>query len=168
MHAVQAKESDDVTVIAIDPGPTESALLVYNGASIGYRGIFPNDSVVTEIVERAGPRDHLAIEMVESFGMAVGRDVFETVFWIGRFCEAFNGDFTRISRKDVKMHLCQSMRANDANIRAALLDKFPAAGGGKTPQVGTKKCKGPLFGIKSHLWSALAVAVTWWDTRKDI
>lgn len=156
-----------MNVIAIDPGPTHSAVLFYDGIKTSRRQIIDNDRMIFTLTEDAMPESHLAIEMVESFGMAVGREVFETVFWIGRFCEAYNGDFTRIGRKAVKMHLCQSMRAKDANIRRALLDRFPATGGGKTPQVGTKSQPGPLFGITSHLWSALAVAVTWWDTRRD-
>ena len=53
-------------------------------------------------------------------------------------------------RKDIKIHLCGTMKAKDANIRQALIDKH-----GK---VGTAKNKGPLYGISSHLWSALAVA----------
>jgi len=63
------------------------------------------------------------------------------------------------------MHLCKNNRAKDANIRQALLDRFPATGGGKAPQIGTKKQPGPLYGVTSHLWSALAVAVTWADTQ---
>jgi len=43
------------------------------------------------------------------------------------------------------------MRAKDANIRQALLDLIG-------PQ-GTKKTPGPTYGIKSHTWAALAVAV---------
>jgi hypothetical protein len=42
------------------------------------------------------------------------------------------------------------MRAKDANIRQALIDKLGA--------VGTKKAPGPLYGISGHLWAALAVA----------
>jgi hypothetical protein len=43
------------------------------------------------------------------------------------------------------------MRAKDANIRQALIDKIG-------PQ-GTKAQPGPTYGIKSHSWAALAVAV---------
>ena len=99
------------------------------------------------------------IEMVASYGMPVGREVFETVRWIGRFHEAFGGA-EYVYRKDVKIHLCQSMRAKDANVRQAILDLFPPAGGGKVPQVGTKLQPGPLYGVRKDIWSALAVALT--------
>jgi hypothetical protein len=62
-----------------------------------------------------------------------------------------------VYRKDVKLYLCGSLRATDANIRAALLDRF---GPGREIAVGTKRAPGPLYGIKGDEWSALAVALT--------
>jgi hypothetical protein len=32
--------------------------------------------------------------------------------------------------------------------------------GGKAKAIGTKAAKGPLFGLKQDMWSALAVALT--------
>jgi hypothetical protein len=104
------------------------------------------------------------IEKIESFGMAVGAEVFETVFWSGRFAQALGGDFHRIGRKDVKMHLCHSMRATDANIRCALIDKF----GGKDAAIGRKANPGPLYGISKDCWSALAVGITWLETMATV
>jgi hypothetical protein len=57
-----------------------------------------------------------------------------------------------VYRKDVKLLLCGSPRAKDANIRQALLDLLG-------PQ-GTKAKPGPTYGVKSHAWAALGVAVT--------
>jgi hypothetical protein len=48
----------------------------------------------------------------------------------------------------------------DKHVRQAILDRFPGTGGGKTPQIGTKKQPGPLYGVKGHMWAALAVALT--------
>lgn len=148
--------------IAIDPGPNVSAWLVWQKDRPARFGIENNETVLRRIDEFEMP---LAIEMVASYGMPVGKDVFETVVWIGRFIQRCKFDHRQIYRKDVKMHLCQSMRAKDGNIRQALLDRFPPSGGGKTPQVGTKAQPGPLYGIKSHLWAALAVAVYHWDVN---
>lgn len=154
-----------MNVLAIDPGNEQSAIVAYDGKTVEPMGIMPNEDI---LIWMGAVRltDVLAIEMIESFGMAVGKEVFETVFWTGRFCEAFPGRFERVYRKEVKLHLCQSLRAKDGNIRQALIDRFPATGGGKTPQIGTKSDPGPLYGMKSHMWSALAVAVTWWDTKR--
>ncbi|MBQ1764316.1 MAG: hypothetical protein IIZ92_15615 [Aquincola sp.] len=98
--------------------------------------------------------DTLAIEMIASYGMPVGREVFETCVWIGRFVQAWHSpDKVRlVYRRDVKLHLCGSPRAKDPNIRQALIDKLGPAG--------TKKDPGPTYGVKSHAWAALGVAVT--------
>ena len=110
-----------------------------------------------------GP-DTLAVEMVESFGMAVGKEVFETVFWVGRFCQAWEpNDWHRVYRKEVKIHLCRSHRAKDGNIRQALIDRF-SDGRGKDVAIGKKANPGPLFGVSADSWSALAVAVTYAET----
>ena len=102
----------------------------------------------------------VAIEMIASYGMPVGKEVFETCVWIGRFAEAWEqsgGKVRFIYRRDVKLHHCHNARANDANIRAALIDRY---GPGKDKAIGTKKSPGPLYGIKADVWSALAVALT--------
>jgi hypothetical protein len=100
--------------------------------------------------------------MIASYGMPVGREVFETCVWIGRFMEQWGAPdrVNLVYRKDVKMHLCGSPRAKDANIRQALIDLFEPTGGGKTPQIGTKAKPGPLYGVSTHAWPALGVAVT--------
>lgn len=148
------------SILAIDPGPTESAWCLYeNGKPFDWNKT-PNEELIVKLGHNVRPAEILVIEKVESFGMAVGAEVFETVFWSGRFAQKWGPNFNRLGRKDVKLHLCGSMRAKDANIRQALIDRFggPAA-------IGKKKSPGPLFGISGDVWSALAVAVTWAETR---
>ena len=151
-------------VICIDPGTTHSGIVTFDGEIVHMANSkMPNEELV-DILEGLpkNQESRMAIEMFASYGMAVGESTFETVLWIGRFIQAF-GDYrsTKIYRKDVKMHLCGTMRAKDANIRRRILDIFPATGGGKTPQVGTIKQQGPLFGVSSHAISALAVGLTY-------
>lgn len=150
-------------VLALDPGPTKTAWLVWDDKAkqIAGKGIEPNEVVLGHFmgIEFDDFPDHevMAIEMIESMGMAVGKEVFETVFWIGRFCQISIAEFNRVTRRAVKLHLCGQSRAKDANIRCALLDKIGP--------VGTKKNPGPCFGVSSHLWSALAVAVVFCETE---
>lgn len=164
-------------ILAIDPGTTKSAYVVLdknNFALLDY-GIVSNQEMLTVIsrVARTLVAWHCVVEMVESYGMAVGKTVFETVYWTGRFCERWDmawGGSTRIYRRDVKKHLCNSMRAKDANVRQALIDMYPATGGGKIPQIGTKKNPGPLYGVSADVWAALGVGVTYaakLDTRTN-
>jgi hypothetical protein len=155
-------EATNVTLYAIDPGTKESAVIVIRSDRIS-GVIWPNDKVLEEVSRyHAEPDAHLVIEEIQNYGMAVGREVFQTVFWSGRFTEGWrsrNGEaWSLLGRRDVKLHLCGSARAKDANIRQALIDRY----GGKAA---TKK-GGPLYGIRSHLWSALALAVTYQDTAK--
>lgn len=142
-------------ILAIDPGTRQSAFVVWDGDIIHESNILPNDAMLEYLDNYEYQFPHMAIEMVESFGMSVGKEVFETVWWIGRFCQKWHGTFHRVYRKEVKMHLCQSMRAKDPNIRQALIDRLGAPG--------TKKQPGKTYGIKADMWSALALAVTWWD-----
>jgi len=95
--------------------------------------------------------------------MAVGAEVFETVFWSGRFAQAWSRRFERMPRREIKQHLCHSARATDANIRQALIDRF----GGTEKAIGKKKTPGPLYLLKGHLWAAFAVAITWWDLHAN-
>lgn len=142
-------------VLGIDPGPENSALVVFDGERVSECWYTENEVLLSEL-KRAACVFPLAIEKIASFGMPVGAEVFETVYWSGRFAQAYGVEHVeRITRIDVKMHLCHNTRAKDGNIRQALIDRF-----GKC---GTKKKPGPLYGISGDLWSALAVAVTQHD-----
>ncbi|MEN7526999.1 hypothetical protein [Cupriavidus sp. DL-D2] len=143
-------------ILAIDPGTTESGWCVLaEGAAIA-SGVLPNAALLSYVTGVSLTRTDttLAIEMIASYGMAVGREVFETVWWIGRFTQAWHSPeaVMRVYRQDVKLHLCKTPRAKDANVRQALIDLIG-------PQ-GTKKQPGPTYGVKSHAWAALGVAVT--------
>lgn len=155
-------------MLAIDPGTTQSAWCLFDGEKIVDCGIEPNLSVL-ELCHSVPVQD-VAIEMVASYGMPVGREVFETVLWVGRFFQVLSArglDPKLVYRQQVKLHLCNSARAKDANIRQAILDRFPATGGGKTPQVGTKSQPGPLYGVKADVWAALGVAMWYFSPDND-
>jgi hypothetical protein len=102
----------------------------------------------------------IVIESIESYGMPVGREVFDTVHWSGRFTEAAHPTpVVQVPRREVKLALCHDTRAKDANVRQALLDRF----GGKVAAVGNKANPGPLYGISKDVWQALAVGVAYLD-----
>lgn len=151
-----------MTVLAIDPGNERSAFVEFDGTTILDRGIGDNDAVLKIITarRRVARVTHLAVEMIASYGMAVGREVFDTCVWIGRYIQAWDGPHTLVYRRDVKLHLCGQARAKDANIRAALIDRF---GPGKERAIGKVKTPGPLYGVVADQWAALAVAVTYTD-----
>ncbi|HEY1179868.1 MAG TPA: hypothetical protein VGF17_27245, partial [Phytomonospora sp.] len=107
-------------ILAIDPGNTESgyALIDADTRRPIEIGKVPNDEIVDILIDllagnEAGDFEpaisRLAIEMVASYGMSVGKDVFETCVWIGRYQQtadiyATNLPCDLVYRKDVKLH----------------------------------------------------------------
>lgn len=154
-------------ILAIDPGPTESAYVLYDGKLNAFAKV-GNLTLLNDLLRNPDGFDNVVIEKIASYGMSVGAEVFETVYWTGRFAEAFEANrfnsrsrAERLERLKVKMHLCHDSRAKDANIRQAIIDRF----GGKEKAIGCKKSPGPLYGVSGDAWAALGLAITWWETR---
>ena len=143
-------------LLAIDPGNVQSAYCYYDTKQqkpIQFTTL-TNGSFIETFCEQ------VVIEKIASYGMAVGESIFETCVWTGRLIEKFEHiqiPVDRITRKDVKMHLCGSMRAKDSNIIQVLKDRFG--------EKGTKKKPGLLYGIKADEWQSLALAVTYAETK---
>ncbi len=156
------------TILAIDPGTTQSAWILYGEGHILGFGKLLNKAMLLVVEECQATR--MAIEMPACYGMTVGKSVFETCRWVGIFQHAFGLSKTHIVYRKAQnkeegiegvcMHLCHNNRAKDGNVRQAILDRYPETGGGKTPQIGTKAQPGPLYGVSGDVWSALAVAIT--------
>ncbi len=164
-------------ILAIDPGTTHSGYVWYRTGllqAVARHEIIPNASIppmIRQFCVHNGEQDTepvlhgrstVVIEEFRSYGAAVGIECLNTVRWSGRFEESAIREGCRrvvfIPRLDVKFALCKQGRATDANVRQALIDMF---GPGKTKAIGLKKTPGPLYGIKSHEWAALALAVTY-------
>lgn len=153
-------------ILAIDPGNIESAyvLMDENLKPIEFAKV-DNTELLQYIYDDCFENiKYVVIEMIASYGMAVGKEVFDTCVWIGRFAEllrvrtlAKDADF--IYRKDEKMNLCGSMKAKDSNIIQALKDRF----GDK----GTKKNPGWFYGFSKDVWQAYAVGVTYHDMHLE-
>lgn len=158
-------------LLAIDPGPEESALLIYDTTLIHNTTGKLAEGVPVEWEKcRNGTAlshierwrsDALAVEMVASYGMPVGAEVFETCVMAGRFIERWLVDCAHdapayVYRREVKLHICNSAKAKDANVRQALIDRY----GGKEKAIGKKATPGPLYGISGDCWAALGVAIT--------
>lgn len=156
------------TIIGIDPGPKESGWVIWNGSFSSQYGKSENNWLVREIEREAilGAKSsfptqisELIIEKVMSYGMPVSESIFETVYWTGRFAQAWGDDPVRVPRLDVKMHLCHDSRAKDSNIRQALIDRFE-------PDLPPRcRPRSVLKGITKDCWAALALAVYWYDTN---
>lgn len=141
-----------MVVLAVDPGTHESGVVRYGEGRVLFSGVLPNADLLK--ILRDDNSDVLAIEKIVSYGSAVGQETFDTCVWIGRFMEAWGqpDDVLLIPRRAVKRHVCGPGKWGDPDVRKALLEKVG-------PQ-GKKSDPGPTYGVKSHAWSALGVAVT--------
>jgi hypothetical protein len=143
-------------ILAIDPGPTESAYLALKDDGLPYFFSKVDNNELAFFLENASDYGDLVIEEIQSFGMAVGKEVFTTARWTGVFegsAKRRGKSVSLVGRQEVKLFWCQSPRAKDANVRRALLDHYGPPG--------TKKSPGITYGIKKDVWSALAIAGYW-------
>lgn len=155
-------------IVAIDPGNEYSAYVLIGPDLRPIAGAkMANELMWVDLLDHLQELDpyekvSFAIEMIASYGMPVGAEVFDTCVWIGVLKERLRHyPITLIYRKDEKMAICHSMKANDATIKQALIDRF--APGEKNYGKGTKAKPGWFYGFKADIWAAYAVGVTYHD-----
>ena len=153
-------------ILAIDPGTTRSGLVVVerglvevaakvdNEIALNYARSYSNGSALeTSIV---------CIERFEARGMPMSDDSVETVLFTGQLIEAVTctkfAQLALLKRSKIKIALCGTARAKDANVRAALIDIWGDS-------IRKRKKDGTLsenqFTIVSDAWAALAVATVY-------
>lgn len=151
-------------ILAVDPGNEQSGFVLLDTKT--YEPLMFGKISNAEMIMLTATRDydHMVIEGIASYGMAVGKEVFATCFFSGRLFQiatARNVETVELLyRKDVKLNLCGSSKAKDGNIIQALKDRF----GDK----GTKKDPGFFYGFSKDAWQAMALAVTWIDREKKL
>ncbi len=141
-------------VIGIDPGTRESGYVVWDGNKILDKENTGNEDLLNGIrnCRIAYPGNIIAVEGMQYFGKAVGKDVFETCYFIGRVMEAASCSVKLVYRKDVKLFLTGTVKSKDKDIRATLISRLG---------------KEVTNGISSHLWSALAIAIFYYETQVE-
>lgn len=156
-------------LMGIDPGNTDSAYSVIdpNTRRPIRHGKVPNTRLLDDMRADALDRDRcdvdqVVIEMVASYGMPVGREVFNTCVWIGRYLETASRwidapEPRLVYRQPIKLHHCGSPRAKDSNVIQALVDRF--APGEPNRGKGTKASPGWFHGFAADVWQAYALAV---------
>lgn len=162
------------------------------GLKVDKFGIDSNDRL--RAMMRTGHFDlqqtRLLIETPKPRGMPTAGEEMETLVMIGRFIQEWSrsgGRWSFVWRQDVKLFLTGSNKAKDGNVNQAIRDHF---GGDQSPvKCGTCKGKGwigrgrpvcgechgrcydrlpgPIFGITSHAFAALGVAL-WWAEFQQV
>lgn len=163
-----------ISILSIDPGTYESAYVIIDVSTHKpiERKKVENEKLLrmlrdTEFYKYYGIK-HFVVEMITGMGARVGDETFETTFWIGKFWEAAfeNYDkreemsFAKIYRRQEKTFLVGTQRCKDKDIIAALVNRY-------TPDQpnfgkGTAKDQGWFYGFRADIWSAYAVAVTYY------
>lgn len=154
-------------ILAIDPGTTHSGYVVcedsiHRGGQdvVLEHGVMSNEEALDILFEKDGITG-VVIEKFVSRYQRLGQDSVDTIEWQGMFRIASSARMfvqaRMIPRADVVKALGCCGGSGDPAVRMALIDRF----GGKAKAIGLKKTPGPLYGIKSHEWAALALAVTY-------
>jgi hypothetical protein len=160
-------------IIAIDPGPVQSAIVCWDGTAILDTALEDNATILDLVTLSTG---QLYIEMFQGMGMPVGAEVFQSCVWIGRFLQAYeDGSGGRhailVRRNKIKGHHCNREAAKDGNIRQALIDRFGAPWTWTVPDPAKPKKRvkvgGVTFGLHDDLWQAFALAVYAFDTQSQ-
>jgi hypothetical protein len=147
-------------ILAIDPGTKRSAYVIVHPSGKVSGEILDNFALLKKLEELPLPVFKPVIEMVSCYGFPVGREVFDTVVWIGRFCQAIEaavgyGKVTLLPRQKAKQALISGRVSNDSEIRRRVIELY----GGKEKALGNKAAPGPLHDIHRDLWQALALAI---------
>lgn len=157
-------------ILAIDPGNTYSAFCVVDERN--YEPLYHDKVLNTELMNLVDGLPvtyyNAIVERVASYGMAVGREVFETCEWIGRYSQMLEDRGHKVAyiyRMEEKRYICHDSKAKDSNIRQALIDRFAKFDlkNGK----GTKDNPDWFYGFKADEWAAYAVAVTYLDKWRE-
>src|ERR1051326_3671298 len=95
-------------VLGVDPGYRESAYVLFDGTRIHRHAIVANDDLVKSFIDDEVEWDRrattLVLEEMQIFsGHGVGKEVFDSVFWSGRFAQAWSPrPFERLIRARVR------------------------------------------------------------------
>ena len=145
-------------IYAIDPGTAQSGWCKQSQNAL-FTGKALNEAILLDLSCLRG-NDIVLIERFACYGMSIGQETIDAIEWGGVFAQRardHGAEVLRIYRRDVKLTLTGSPRANDAAIRQAILDQY----GGKASAVGVKAAPGPLYGVRADAWSALALVLTY-------
>lgn len=156
-------------IIGIDPGPTQTAYAIIDGRyGVVEADKIPNKDFIDMLVylpfrnDPTGNIAHAAIESIQSYGMPVGKETFETCYMIGRIMECFDRNdtpYTLYPRPVYAKSICGVGKISDSVLRQALLLRF---GGDKKGE--------PMYPLKgcSDKRSAFAVAAYHLDLNPSV
>ena len=156
-------------LLAIDPGNAQRAFcLMRDDYTPLNKGKVSNAELLEYIAGHGAGVSMLVTEMIASYGMPVGAEVFETCVMIGKIeqlADSLGIPHCRVFRAEEKLYICHDSRAKDTNIRHALIERF--AQHDKARGTGTKKQPDHFYGFANDMWAAYAVGVVYLDKLRE-
>ncbi len=148
-------------ILCVDPGAKYSGVAYLENGALKYSESQMNNYELISRLECLSGKGAVAMEEFESWKLRINQATFKAIFWSGRFFEASAWPVGLYTRKEVKIFMLGSVGVGSTNaaIRKAVLSLYPKTGGGQTPQIGTKRKPGPLYGLSGHAVQALAVGI---------
>lgn len=150
-------------ILAVDPGSETHGVVLYNAASRRLSWVDKAASI-EDICSRMhsmwadGVPYRVVVERVTAQQYAAN-SLLRTAEWGGYIMAEAKGcgaPFLWLTRSQVLTELHVSGGSRDAQVRARMIELH---GGSKEAAVGKKAAPGPLYGVTSHAWQALGVAV---------
>lgn len=159
-------------ILGIDPGTTESGVVVYDSAArrvLDSKSDFDNQGLAVWLDGNAGvwwlpdesnyvSVDTIVCEWPAPMGQPLSHDLVDTIVWCGAFMWATPTGiaFCKITRNQVKVSICGKCQGvKDAHVLCGVQERF----GGKDAARGNKAAPGPLYGVSGHAWQALAAVI---------
>lgn len=148
-----------MVILCIDPGPKESAYVVWNTVGHNFendlggienKGLVSTEGMIGRLQRLYYMVNMVAMEMVQSYGQAVGRETFATALNVGRFTQAL---FDKGSSTPIKYYARPTIKGQvggrtDSEVNRAIRLRYGNAKKGEL-----------LEGVKHDIWSALAIAI---------
>jgi hypothetical protein len=143
-------------ILAIDPGPTTCGVVLYDADAKRVCGVAADATIEDTLgrIRSTGSNTLVAIERVQSAGIS-GASLLQTSEVVGRLQQRALDCGLRVRlvyRREVCSALHVSGGAKDAQVRQRMIEMHPGG-------TGTRKTPGPLYGVSSHAWQALGLAV---------
>lgn len=157
-------------ILAIDPSYKGSTYILTEGIKPVEFGILDNNNrLLAYLDENQTKIDTVLIESMTSFGQIAGKDVYETLIWIGRFYQkALYLRYTTylVNRKAIVTWHCGVAKGGDTGVRKSLIGKY-AIHDYKSGK-GTKGNRDFFYGFHADIWQAFAITAYHYEKTEII
>lgn len=157
-------------ILAIDPSYKGSTYILTEGIKpVEFEIVADNNHLLAYLDENQTRFDKVLIESMSSYGQIVGRDVFDTLVWIGRIQQKaidLRYDTIIYYRKAIVTWHCGIARGGDTGVRKSLIGKY-ATHDFKSGK-GTKNNRDFFYGFHADIWQAFAITAYYYEMSQII